>query len=120
MAALLGDRWIIDEVGDGFDAVEACASASYDLILMDVAMPRMSGVAAAREIRSRPGLPPRIIGVSAIAPYLARDDAGAFDAVLDKPISVLRFAEILDAVLGGRALIFGDQGPSSDAAEAVA
>ena len=42
-------------VPDGHDAVRALTDDSFDLVLLDVQLPRVSGPAAARAIRALPG-----------------------------------------------------------------
>jgi DNA-binding NarL/FixJ family response regulator len=44
---------VVAEVGDGVAAVEATLRESPDVAILDVAMPRMTGVQAAREIKAQ-------------------------------------------------------------------
>ena len=43
---------VVAEAGDGVDAVEAAQRERPDVAILDVAMPRMTGIQAAREIRA--------------------------------------------------------------------
>jgi len=45
----------VDSVGDGAQAVELSAAMDYDLILMDLRMPKLSGIEATQLIRALPG-----------------------------------------------------------------
>ena len=44
---------VVAEASDGAEAVALARTADVDLVVMDVAMPRMTGLQAAREITSR-------------------------------------------------------------------
>jgi DNA-binding NarL/FixJ family response regulator len=54
---------VVAEAGDGAEAVELAASGGVDLAVLDIAMPRMTGLQAAREI-SRRELPVRMLMLS--------------------------------------------------------
>jgi DNA-binding NarL/FixJ family response regulator len=47
------DLLVVAEAGDGAEAVAAAAPAQVDLAILDIAMPRMTGLQAAREISRR-------------------------------------------------------------------
>lgn len=57
------DFEVVAEAGDGAEAVHALRETEVDLAILDVAMPRMTGLQAAREM-SRQRNPPRILMLS--------------------------------------------------------
>ncbi|WP_433500987.1 response regulator [Sphaerimonospora sp. CA-214678] len=51
------DLMVVAEAADGAEAVEAVAGGGIDVAILDIAMPRMTGIQAAREISRRaPGV----------------------------------------------------------------
>jgi PAS domain S-box-containing protein len=88
-----------DLAADGQQAVAAVRQRPYDVVLMDIQMPELDGVQAAREIvrqRGTDGLP-RIIAMTANAMPGDREaylDAG-MDGYLAKPIELADLAEAL-------------------------
>ncbi|MGN0667169.1 MAG: response regulator transcription factor [Huintestinicola sp.] len=51
------DGYETDEAEDGMEAVEKCRTQDYDLIIMDVMMPRLDGYSAVKEIRKTKQIP---------------------------------------------------------------
>ncbi|MBX9802644.1 MAG: response regulator [Caulobacteraceae bacterium] len=86
---------------DGVEAVEAVQDRRFDLILMDIKMPRMDGVQATQTIRALTG-PARNIPIVALTANADPDDAKKYlaigmAAVVEKPIKPerLRMAMLL-------------------------
>jgi CheY-like chemotaxis protein len=78
-----------DVAGNGLEAVEAVKSGSYDVVLMDLQMPKMDGAAAAREIIALLGVDrPRMIALTATATATRGPETEQlFDEFISKPIS---------------------------------
>lgn len=81
----------VDVVADGCAAVEAAASGGYDLILMDVQMPRMDGLAATRAIRMLAGeaaaTPIIALTANVLPDQIAFYRASGMDDHVGKPIN---------------------------------
>lgn len=88
-----------DIVGDGLAAVEAARSRSYDLILMDIHMPRMDGLQATRSIRALPGgNQPFIAALTAYTMPGHRQECAAagMNDYLSKPCHLAALAATID------------------------
>lgn len=46
-----GAGFIVEEAANGYEALEKCFRQSYDLVIVDVNMPKMSGYEVVRELR---------------------------------------------------------------------
>jgi len=94
-----------EQAVDGIEAVEAARMRGFDLILMDIKMPRMDGVAATRAIRALPGPAGQTPIVALTANADPSDVRGYLEAgmndVVEKPIKAERLLSVLDKVLNG-------------------
>ena len=81
----------LTEAANGQDAVEAAMRAPFDLILMDLHMPGMDGLAAARAIREASDLNRRTpivaLSANAMAGHVAECLAAGMDDHIAKPIA---------------------------------
>lgn len=88
-----------DVASNGIEVLEALRRQTYDLVLMDIHMPEMDGLAATRQIRREwpPERMPRIIAMTANAFRSDREQcfAAGMDDYVSKPI---RIAELQAAI----------------------
>jgi CheY-like chemotaxis protein len=86
-----------EEAEDGTDAVRAAMQRSFDLILMDMQMPGMDGMAATRAIRASSKLnkytPIVALTANVLPPQIAACHAAGMDDHIAKPISPLDLLE---------------------------
>ena len=91
----LGGHEIVGEAGNGREAVERAAELGADVVLLDVAMPVMDGLEAARHLAMLPS-PPALVFCTAFDQHaLAAFEAAAVDYLV-KPVRPERLAEALE------------------------
>jgi signal transduction histidine kinase/ActR/RegA family two-component response regulator len=79
----------VDIASGGAEAIAAHEAAPYDVVVMDLLMPEMDGLAATRALRALPGPRPAILGLTAAG----LDDVGAacreagMQELLSKPVT---------------------------------
>jgi CheY-like chemotaxis protein len=88
---------------DGVEALEAVQERKFDLVLMDIKMPRMDGVQATQAIRALDG-PLGAIPIVALTANADPDDAKKYlacgmAAVVEKPIKPERLRMAMNAAL---------------------
>lgn len=88
---------------NGAEAVEAARAGRFDLILMDIKMPRMDGVTAARTIRQLPGDAGEV-PIVALTANADPDDAAGYlaagmDGVVEKPMKPEHLLAVLQQAL---------------------
>ncbi|MDQ0465092.1 signal transduction histidine kinase/ActR/RegA family two-component response regulator [Caulobacter ginsengisoli] len=95
----------LEIVPDGKAAVEAWQAGQYDLILMDIQMPVMDGVAAARAIRGaeaadgRRRIPILALTANALVHQVEEYLAAGMDGHVSKPIELARLYAAIDQAL---------------------
>jgi PAS domain S-box-containing protein len=104
---------------NGSEAVEMSAHGKYDLILMDIQMPVMDGLEAARAIRARGDRVP-IIAMTASAMKGDHDMciAAGMDGYIPKPISVVELNDTIGGVMARAGEKNKDFAPRKDLAGA--
>ncbi len=88
-----------DVAGNGLEVIKALERQSYDVVFMDVQMPEMDGLEAARQVRKRfpPERQPRIVALTANAMAEDREACrtAGMDDYLSKPVQVIELHRAL-------------------------
>lgn len=92
-----------ETANDGVEALEAVQERKFDLVLMDIKMPRMDGVQATQAIRALDG-PANALPIVALTANADPDDAKKYlacgmAAVVEKPIKPERLRMAMNAAL---------------------
>jgi DNA-binding NarL/FixJ family response regulator len=106
LLALVGDIAVVAEAADGDQALEAVASSGPDVLLLDVRMPKRTGIDVLVELGRRGTLPPTILLTTFDddETLLKGMRAGAKGFLL-KDVSIERLAEAIRLVARGETLI---------------
>ena len=106
----LGHQMTLAE--NGHEAVEQWRKGNFDLILMDVQMPEMDGLTAAKLIRSEETEGNHISIIAATAHAMASDRdkclSAGMDSYITKPINLEKLQQIIAQVIQGKARISPD------------
>ena len=93
------------EACDGVEALDLVGAAGFDLVLMDVRMPRMDGLEATRRIRALAGDPGELSIVAMTADAMPEDVerclASGMNAHLAKPINQAGLFAVVSRALAG-------------------
>lgn len=83
---------------NGREAVEMASREDFDLVLLDLQMPEMGGIEAARAIRRRheSGTQPRIVGVSGEVEERFVCEAAGMDDFIAKPVRIADLILVLE------------------------
>lgn len=88
---------VVAEAGDGESALHACADLKPDLVLLDIAMPGIDGLEAARHLAAFEPRPAVVFCTAYDAHALSAFDAQAIDYLV-KPVRGERLAAALERV----------------------
>ncbi len=105
-------------VTDGKKALAAIAATYFDAVLMDIQMPEMDGLEAARAIRDSEGETGRHLPLVAVTAHAMKGDrerclAAGYDGYVTKPVSLPELMNTLSTVLPASALAPDGAGPAS-------
>lgn len=101
-----GGYEVVGQAGDGQEAVDKARALNPDLVLLDINMPRMTGLEALRQIKS--GLPRAkvvMLTVSEEDAHLLEAIRSGADGYLLKHLNANEFLEMLQGVERGEAAI---------------
>ncbi len=93
----LGGIEVVAEAGDGHETLRACAQHDPDLVLLDIAMPGIDGLEAARHLSAFDPQPAVVFCTAYDAHALSAFEAAAVDYLV-KPVRLERLAAALERV----------------------
>ena len=103
--ALRPHGYTLLEATDGEEAIEIALRDTPDLILLDMQLPKMSGLEMTRKLREMPAF--SHIPIIALTAYAMKGDKEKFieagcDAYLSKPINTRELPRVIAEILSGQ------------------
>ena len=102
---LMRSNYHLDFAEDGLQAVELWEKGDYDLILMDIQMPRLNGFEATRAIREKERARGNHTPIIAMTAHGFKEDedmclAAGMDAHISKPLNFKNFLRLIGEIIG--------------------
>jgi DNA-binding response OmpR family regulator len=90
----------VDAVADGVEALQRLEERQYDLAIIDLMMPRLSGYAVVEQL-ARKATRPVVVVVSAMTDTYVNDlDSGVVHSIVRKPFDVALIGDLMTAIVG--------------------
>ncbi|PKH37740.1 chemosensory pili system protein ChpA (sensor histidine kinase/response regulator) [Nocardioides alpinus] len=93
---------VASTAGDGLEAVEMVQAESFDVMLLDLTMPKMNGVEVVRWLKTHPDVAPamRVVVISAWAgEHRSVLQELGVDTVMQKPLRIQQLTDLINETL---------------------
>lgn len=91
--------YVVTEAGDGQEAIERMADASFHMAIVDLDMPRMNGIELTKRVKKdHPGMP--VMMITAYASFYSPGEilAAGVDAFLQKPVDFGKLTQAIESL----------------------
>ena len=113
--------YIVDQAYDGLQAVEKARDGIFDCILMDIRMPKLSGVDAFKEIKKlSPGTPVILMTAYSVQGLIDEARSEGALAVINKPVAMDQVLKLIKQLEGRSSVLVVDQYPDSTLVQSIA
>ena len=110
----------VEQAYDGQQAVEKAGAGRFDCILMDIRMPKLSGVDAFKEIKKlSPGTPVILMTAYSVQGLIDEAKAEGAIAVVRKPLAIDEVLRIVQGLKGQSSVLVVDPNPNSSLIESI-
>ncbi|MDO4963377.1 MAG: response regulator [bacterium] len=97
-------NFIIDTANSGFECLEKVENNKYDLIFMDIMMPKMSGTETLKKLKEKPNFNTKVVALTADVLQNGKENKYievGFDDYLSKPIRKDELNKLLNRCING-------------------